>query len=224
MTNFLVSPTEPALIKSLGIVSSVPEKHGADVFWTDATMGGFVGIQRKEIDDLLKSIQSGVLARELQKLLHCKLAILIVEGEPHFTPDGQLSHRFIRFTRTQYRSQLRSVQLRGIIVEHSSSTADTVALIESIARWVAKGEHRSLDRRPKPSNLDSWGVLTNKAWASHLLQSIEGIGPAQAEAIFDHFDGKLPIEFTATVAQLMEVPRIGKRRAEMIVRSFGGAL
>jgi ERCC4-type nuclease len=219
---FLVSPSEPQLIKAMGRVSSVPETRGADVMWFSAT-SGLCGIQRKTTEDLIGSIHNGRLNEELAKMVNLALAVLVVEGRPRWTTDGQLLHRYIRFTRAAYRSILRSVQLRGILVDHSDDTADTVVLIESIAKWSEKGEHRSLDRRPKPqSTPEHWGKITNRTWASHLLQSVPGIGPVQANAIFDHFGSRLPVGLTVTEKELLEVKGLGPGRVRKIVAAFGG--
>jgi ERCC4-type nuclease len=215
---YLIAPSEPITIKKMGRVSAIPEKHGADIFWINN--GKLHGIQRKEFGDLLNSVEDGRLAREVQQLQHVHVACLIVEGKPRWTSDGHLMDRYHqRWQRSAYRSLLRSVQGRGIFVEHSDSTADTVALVEEIRRWTAKGDHVSLDRRPKPK-VDKWGRITDEAWACHLLQSIDGIGPKQAAAVWKHFGERLPIALTATYKELLAVDGIGPKTADMIMRSF----
>jgi ERCC4-type nuclease len=219
--DFLIAPSEPPIIKTLGRVSSVPERHGADILWYDRATRAVIGVQRKEYHDLLGSVADGRLAREVKQLKSTKVAHLIVEGRPRFTPDGHCTEQYLtRWTRAAYRSLLRSVQGRGIFVEHSDSTADTVSLVEEIYRWTAKGDHVSLDRRPTPTG-NNWGQLTDKDWACHMLQSIDGIGPKQATAIWMHFGGKLPIELTATRAQLLTVPGVGPIVADKITKAFG---
>lgn len=215
---YLIAPSEPKGIKVLGRVSSIPEKKGADILWIDG--GKWHGVQRKEFGDLLNSVEDGRLAREVQQLQSCHVACLIVEGKPRWTSDGNLMDRYhSRWQRSAYRSLLRSVQGRGIFVEHSDSTADTVALVEEIRRWTSKGDHVSLDRRPKPK-VDSWGRITDEAWASHLLQSIDGIGPKQAGAIWKYFGGRLPIALTTTFLDLQKVPGLGPKKAKIIMRAF----
>jgi ERCC4-type nuclease len=222
VVDYLVSPTEPPLIKAMGRVSSAPELRGADIMWHEPEVG-LVGIQRKEYTDLINSIKNGMLAKELAKMTPLGMSILVVEGRPRWTVEGVLLHRYISFDKVQYRSFLRSVQLRGVLVDYSEDTADTVVLIESIQKWASKGTHRSLDRRPKPKGTPSnWGYVTNKEWASHMLQSIPTIGPAQADAIFDHFGGSLPIALTVTEKELLEVPGVGPKTAKKIVAAFRG--
>lgn len=217
---YLIAPSEPSIIKRLGRVSSIPEKHGADIFWHDPVIKGFVGVQRKEFGDLLNSVDDGRLAREVQQLQRTKVAHLIVEGKPKWTVDGQSMEKYHqRWTRAAYRSLLRSVQGRGIFVEHSDSMSDTVALVEEIRRWTNKGDHVSLDRRPKPRG-DVWGRITDEAWACHLLQSIDGIGPKQASAIWTYFGSRLPISLTASADELKRVPGLGPKKVALLIRAF----
>lgn len=215
---FLVAPSEPTTIKTLGRVSSIPEKYGADVLWVNA--GKIHGVQRKFYTDLLSSVEDGRLARECHQLQSCHVAHLIVEGKPKWTSDGMLMDRYnSRWSKAAYRSLLRSVQGKTIFVEYSDSEADTVALVEEIRRWTSKGDHTSLDRRPKPK-VDNWGRITDESWACHLLQSIDGIGPKQAAAVWKHFGGHLPISLTATYVELQKVPGLGPKKAKSIVRAF----
>ena len=58
------SPSEPKEIKILGTVSAECEDRGADIlFWSPAD-GGWLGIQRKEMQDLVGSIGDGRLAEQ----------------------------------------------------------------------------------------------------------------------------------------------------------------
>ena len=221
MTKFLVSPAEhSSWIKDLGRVSSNTERYGADVLWWDSTIKGWVGVQRKAVPDLIASVQDGRLAKEIAQLMKCKVASLVVEGRPRWSTDGTLMRSHTRWSIAQHRSLLRSIQGRGVFVEHSDDHADTARLIREIAGWVQKGDHRSLDRRPKPSP-DSWGKVTDKAWACHMLQSVPDIGPVQAEAVYEHFDGKMPVVLTATREELLAVKGLGPKRVDKIRRAFG---
>lgn len=219
LPEFLVAPSEPALIKAMGRYSAMPEKHGADILWFDPVLKGIVGVQRKAFTDLLGSVEDGRLQREVQQLQRCKVAVLIVEGAGKWV-NGMLMDRYnSRWSRAAYRSLLRSVQGRAIFVEHSDSVADTVVHVEEIRRWVSKGDHTSLDRRPKPK-ADTWGHYTDKAWACHLLQSIDGIGPKQAEAIWTHFGNRLPLSLDVTREELLAVPGFGDKKVALILKAF----
>lgn len=179
-----------------------------------------VGVQRKEVKDLISSVQSDDrLHREVQQIQRCKMAFLVVEGKPRWTVDGWLVHDYARWSRTQHRSLLRSVQMRGIYVEFADNMTETVALVEEIAKWCSKGEHLSLDRRTNPGP-DDWGTISDKGWASHLLQSVPGVGPKQATLIWDHFEGKVPIGLTVGEEELSKVKGLGPKRVAALVKAF----
>jgi ERCC4-type nuclease len=52
-----------------------------------------------------------------------------------------------------------------------------------------------------------------------LLQSFEGIGPAAAEGIYDHFEG-VPLEWSVTPEELQEIDGIGPKTAEKLMDSL----
>lgn len=81
-----------------------------------------------------------------------------------------------------------------------------------------KANHKGIMTRPKPTTL--WGSRTDRDWAIHAIQSVDGVGPEVAGRIFDKFG--LPFECKVTVEELMTVDGVGKGRAEKIVRAFNG--
>lgn len=225
MPRFLISPAEPPQVRDPlldlgGKVSPYPERHGADVMWVEKAVKGVVGVQRKEWTDLLNSLDDGRLGKEVEQLQSCAIRILAVEGRPHWSPDGHLIHNWLgtRWTRDSFRSLLRDVQAKGIWVEYTDNMADTVTLVQSIAAWAAKGDHVALERRPKPGP-DRWGQRTNHATQSHFLQAIDGIGPKQADAIIEAFDG-LPLQWTVSEKQLGSVRGIGKKTLSAMTRAI----
>lgn len=209
MTVFLVSPAEPPSIKILGKTNDLVETYGADILWGNQTIGGWVGVQRKYFTDLLASVEDGRLQREVAQLTRCKMAFMAVEGRPHWTVDGKLNDKYLgRWDRDSYRSLLRSVQMKGVYVEFTDDEEDTIGYVRSLAKWIAKGEHHALDRRPKPGP-DKWGHRSNRATQLHILQGIDDLGVVHAGEILDHC-GELPLRWTISEREMLSIRGIGK--------------
>lgn len=214
----LVSSTEPPPMKVLGTSSQAPEKYGVDVMWASAKLGGVVGVQRKEISDFVASLQDGRLSKEIVQMQALTQGVLMIEGRLRWSTEGELmSDKWTKWNRSAHRNVCRSFMAKGIWVEHTDDISDTVATILGLERYFEKERHDSLLRRPKPRG--NWGVATDRDWACHLLQSIDGIGPGQAEKILDHF-GKVPMGWTVELKDLMGVPGIGKVKAERMWRAL----
>lgn len=218
----LVSPTEPLSLRALGVTSSYPEQLGVD-FAFAAQNGDLVGIQRKEIHDLLASVRDGRLAREVAQMQTLAYRALITEGRVFWTPDGALVGQYggERWTQEGIWALSMSIQAQGIAVFMTMDTAGTAKCIRTIVSWVGKGTHRSLRTRPKAPK-DRWGQRDNKAWAAWLIQAFDGCGPDVADAIVKHFDG-LPMQWTCTEKELREVPGVGKLRARRLMEALRAA-
>lgn len=221
-----IAPTEPDALKVLGLVKLEPELYGVDVMWDSAL--GKVGVQRKVFPgDFLASIHDGRLNKEFAQMKALDFAVLLLEGKSEFgawTTEGELTRDRTRdkrwtWTRTQHRNFLASVQLRGVAVLHSDDVRDTCVLVQHLRLWTDKGEHSSLDSRPGPTG-DMWGTVTSTDFQDHVLQGLPGIGPKQAAAIRQHLGFPLCLRDGIDRAKLMEVPGIGKGKADKIVRLF----
>lgn len=215
----LISPTERPPITTLGTTSSVPEQYGVDVL-TIVKGVGLVGIQRKELDDLLASVADGRLQREVAQMVQLSVAVLVIEGRPQFTLDGGLitpKGGNGRWTRQQLRGLLWSVRNEDIWVDWSEDAGDTVEYCRHLESWLGKTNHDSLHRRPKAKG--AWGKATSKEWERHLMQSFPGVGPRQAASIVEHFGG-VPLQWTVDAGRFMEVEGIGKKKAEQLIEAL----
>jgi len=213
----LVSPTEPLVLRAVGTQSRLPEKWGADLLLPAA--GRLLGVQRKTVDDLLASLEDGRLQLELAQLRKLELRSLLLEGYPEWTADGWLLSRR-RYTRNQFWGIIFSVSfVFGVPVLWTGSLDESVGLVRSLARWLTKGAHRSLMRRPTARSASEWGTATDRDFARHLLQGFPGVGSVLAEAIFDHFD-RIPLAWDVSRKELAEVPGIGPKRADALWRSL----
>lgn len=209
-----IAGSEPAELRALGTSTNLPEKYGVDVMWR--VKGGYVGAQRKELSDLLASDADGRLAKETQQMQDLAQAFLIVEGRPKWTNDGFMWMQFGRsWTRKRYQSMLRSVAVKGIVIEETQDLQDTIKRVYELVEWSRK-PHTSLSRRPGPTS--SWGKADNRDYQLHLIQGLPGIGYELAERILDQLG--MPFGWCVTREDLLSVPGIGKRKADTIYRAL----
>jgi len=216
----LIAPTEPAALRAIGTVNLTPERHGVDVLW-GAAGAGLIGVQRKAFPgDFLASVNDGRLSKELDQMKTLDLAVLVLEGRGTWTTDGVLMHPWGKeWTRQAHRRYLLSVRSRGVWVEWTDSVDDTIGFLRDLEAWVAKPKHRSLSNRPGPKR-DSWGRITDRTYARHLVQGLPDVGPELAERIIDKFG--VPFRLGVTEKDLLMVQGIGKAKAKRIVRVFDG--
>lgn len=221
-----VAPTEPKTLKDMvgGVVSPLPEEHGVDFMWGSEL--GKVGVQRKVFPgDFLSSIHDGRLNREYQLMKELDFAVLLLEGPQRWTSEGELisdrGSQLYRWTFQQHCGYLASVHLRGVCVAATGSQRDTYNYLNHLQVWSNKGNHSGLDQRPPATPQNPWGRITNVDYQSYLLQGLPGVGPGLAMAIIETIG--FPLRFDASVEELMEVPGIGRKTAERIVRVFDGS-
>lgn len=211
-----ISAAEPKSLQGLGTYSPLPEQMGVD-FLIPCPVG-MVGIQRKEIHDLIASRGDGRLARELAQMKQLDIAILLVEGRLKWTSDGVLSSSRSKWTRAEHLGLLFSIQSTGIWVNSSEGLVDSREYLALLEKWFMKANHKGIMTRPKPTTL--WGTRTDRDWGIHVIQSFDGIGPGVAGAIFDRFG--LPIQWTVTKEDLESVPGVGKKRASKMWETLNG--
>jgi len=212
----LIAPSEPKpilqLITDLGheaMVSTQPETRGADYLMSGQL--GFVAVQRKEVGDLLSSIGDGRLQREISLLRYEPVPILMLEGWPEFTTDGQHIER-PTWNKAGFRNILRSIGREGIQIERTDDLADTATAIVELAHYWQRSAHISLLTRPKRIKTDSFGRSQADDQAAWVLQGFPKIGPVLARRIVHRFDG-LPLSWTCSLEELCEVEGMGKKNA-----------
>lgn len=209
-----VAPTEPEALRTLGTSSSLPEEYGADVLFI-AQDKRLVGVQRKELNDLISSVHDGRLAREASKMGRLQLAVLVVEGEVAWTRDGVMMDQYRRWSRSQHRRLLYTIRSKGIWVVETTSLTETVNAIEDLKAWAEKAEHLSLVRRPAAPS--PWGKPGTRDWQLWVLQGLPGVGPGLAEAIITHFEGQMPVGWIVTEDELAKVPGLGPKRLKALM-------
>jgi ERCC4-type nuclease len=193
----------------------VPERYGVD-FFIPSPLFGKVGVQRKEVSDLVASIQDGRVEREVWQQKDLGQAIWLIEGRLEWTGDGQLlsSATRQRYTRAMHLGVLLSLQSYGCWILSSQSLADSTVLLSLLNRWLMKEKHTSLLRRPSP-NQQVAGDLTDQR--IHIMQGFPKVGYERAKRIVEYYDG-LPFMLRGDVT---DVPTVGAGIADMIERIIG---
>jgi DNA excision repair protein ERCC-4 len=209
----LISPTEPEQVRVLGNVSSTPEKYGADYLWFSPPLG-MVGVQRKEINDFVRSVYDGRLGKEAPLLQTLEVPVLMVEGKIEYIGEHlSLKTGSSRFTRAQFLGTLWSLQSSGLWVVYTNSLTETIESLSLLRRWSMKQKHGSLRTRAAKDIVDSYGLRSSRAWQIHILQGFPGFGAERAERTIQHF-GKLPLALTE---DLTEVEGVGPKLQQRVV-------
>lgn len=217
----LVAPTEPPSLRAIGQVSSTPELFGVDVFWI--AQGQRWGVQRKEVKDLLASVEDGRLAKEIGMIQgRIDHPVLLVEGELKWTLDGKLmagSGWGREWTKAGIRGLLWSARSKGLWVQHTDSLQDTIETVKLLEVWSQKPRHNALDKRPGVQSVWGHGHVMDREYGVYVLQSLPGVGPELAGRIWDKWG--LCLELTVGEEELMEVEGVGKKKAGAMVRVLG---
>lgn len=219
----LVSPTERAPFNTLGPTSSLPEQFGAD-FLIFSPVFGRVGVQRKEINDLVASLSDGRVTREVIQMRELEVGIWLVEGDPKWSSDGVLLSGGYgkKFTRASLEGVMWSLQASGFWVTRTDSAQGTVSTLAHLDAWMAKPSHKGLTSRPNPRS--EFGTAANtRDWQIHLMQSLPGLGFSHARDIVDHYGG-LPLRLKDGVdlTEVRGVGRVLKHRVEQVFEEKGG--
>lgn len=216
----LISPTEPAQLRAIGTSNLLPETFGADVFFAvrgadDASVK--VGIQRKEIKDLVNSVNNDLLGIELNKMKRLDIAILLIEGNFRWTTSG-VSLVCPGWSVSEHRALLFSVSSRGYWILQSSNLAETIELSLALEKWMRKPQHSLLRNRTGPKS--KWGKANDKDFGIHLLSSFPGVNYTIAERIWEKFGG-VPLKWDCELEELLEVDGIGEHKLRSLWEGVG---
>lgn len=216
----LVAPSEPAALKHglRGTSSSVPEKYGADVLFPSATYGA-VGIQRKEVNDLVASVMDGRLKKEFAQMKQLGLGVLLVEGRVLWTADGLLMSR-TRFSKSQMRGVLWKASSLGYWTIFTDGLTDTIESTCALQKWCAKEKHGSLGNRAgvKAIRGGAWGTVDNRDYGIHLLQGFDGMGQERAALLYDRYG--VPLNWTVTKKEMMGIDKFGKITVDRLFKAL----
>lgn len=227
----LVSPTEPAELRSIGTVSSVVESKGCDVLIILPKIR--IGIQRKTWVDLVMSLDDGRLAGSIPKM-DMAVRTVILEGKNTFDHSGHMivrsrsskaQHGFarLRWTKESLAGVVFSLRYtHGLDVFRTDSLAETIMTVERIGKYLAKSDHKGIvGDRPRVTSKDSWGATDPQmrliAQRVNLLMSV-GMGYQTAVNLLKYCQGQMPIGWRLTKQELMQVPLIGNALSDKLIK------
>lgn len=214
----LISPAErDAGLLSLGTVSSVPERYGAD-FLLFSPVFGRVGVQRKTIADLVASVHDGRLEREISQLKVLDQSIFLLEGTPQWTNESiLLSQSPTKYSKAMHLGIIFSLQAEGSWILQPSSSQESIEFLSSLERWMKKSRHGTLRRRSGP--VSPWGTADSKDWQIHVMQGFPGVGYEKAKAIVES-NGGLPLRLKEGV-MLQNAKGVGAKLERSIMEALG---
>lgn len=222
----LVSAAEhhPA-IRALGRASNHPEDFGCDLLFylrgtTSTSRPRRFGIQRKELKDFVASVHDGRLQREVHMMVGLEQGLLVIEGLPRWTLDGDLmlGGYAQQWTRQSHMGILWSIQDRGIWISQTNEIEETAMVCQMFEAWAKKEKHRALDQRPGPAN--AYGTPTNRDFQRHLIQGLQGFGPELADTILDTVG--MPFGMCVSDEELLKVPGLGVKKLAKMKKAFDG--
>lgn len=189
------------------------EAVGIDIEFKTAQVGDYIiseriCVERKTVSDFESSIMNGRLFDQVKRLReNYELPLLILEGDSeYFRLKSSIINGAIAAIYIDY----------GIGVLHTNDAKNTAEIIASIA----KREQNGSDREPKLKG--GARSYTREQFQEHIVGNIPGIGPKLSRALLGRFGSVRKIA-NASVDELMEVDKIGKKKAEGIYATLGMA-
>ena len=173
------------------------------------------GIERKEASDLLNSLASGRLAKQLQNLLNTyDYPIFLLEGSLGQSLDSDSSHSRIslnsggetKWSTEAVRNFLLTWQLKGIVYMRTSSIRDTIERLNELVVYFSRPLHL--------------GGLNKRSLGDERLMAFPSCVPIkQREQLLRDNDNIRNIA-NLTVEDLLDTQGIGQARAEAIYNFY----
>lgn len=162
-----------------------------------------VCIERKTIRDFESSLVNGRLFNQVKALSeNYELPILIIEGD---RDEFMMNSNSIE-------GAIISIYIRyGVQSILSDSPEDTARILYNITK------HEEREDNTEPSPKKGRKALSDSRFMEYIVGNIPGVGGKLARSLLERF-GSVSSIAGATQDELMEVDKIGKRKAEMIHR------
>ena len=185
----------------LGIESSIDTLDIGDYLISDRLC-----IERKTVPDFEKSIIDGRLFDQIERMKKAyELPIIVLEGD---LSEFKLKHNVINGT-------IVSIYIRcGIPVITSNSPQDTASIILTMAKQEQNGTR-------EPTRKNGRRAFSDAEYMENVIANFPGIGLKLARLLLRHF-GSIEAISRANVKELRKVDKIGKKKAESILKILNG--
>lgn len=198
--------------RNLDLIGSL-EVKGIDVEMETMPVGDYavsdrVCIERKTVSDFESSIINGRLFDQLERLRDTyRFPIVILEGSQD---DFRLKQNVITGT-------IVAIYIDyGIPIIYSYGPENTAEIIATIAKREQQAGKRN------PSLKGGIRAYTNRQFQEFVVGNLPGIGPKLAKSLLRHFRS-IKMIANASVEELMEVEKIGRKKAESIHSTINSA-
>ncbi len=163
-------------------------------------------IERKTVPDFEKSIIDGRLFDQLDRMKKAyELPIVVLEGD---LSEFKLKHNVIN-------GAIISVYIRyGIPIITSNSPQDTASIILTMAKQEQNGLR-------EPTRKNGRKAFSDTEYMENVMANVPGIGLKLARLLLKHF-GSIEAISRADVKELRKVDKIGKKKAESILKILNG--
>lgn len=218
----LCAPSEPAILRALGLFSPQCEQLGADFLVLGKV--GVVAVQRKTCADLVASLRDHrIFDLIVKRTEEVARSVLIVEGVWRWDREG--IDPGTGFRRSQFDGLMMSLQEQDIKILHTESLEATAALLPRIERWY------EIHDPAKPSSLltipkvSVWGDPKDKRKIRALRQylQVDGVSMGKAIALYDAVG--FPVRLTMTGKEIQKAVRgIGPKIATAMEETFGSPM
>ncbi len=191
--------------RNLGILEGLVDK-GVGIMFAQLPVGDYIlsdrlCVERKTAGDFEKSIIDTRLFEQAKRLRESfEKPMFIIEGSEN-------SHSFSR--NVLIGAILKLYTEFNVQVLFSEGEGETAYILSRLA------EREQLSEERKPRLIGYKKAYTTYQWQTLILGSIPGIGPKLAHSLLLHFK-TLRNAVTADAKELMEVDKIGKKKAEKI--------
>lgn len=161
-----------------------------------------VGIERKQVNDLLNSLRDNRMVSQAHKLIDTyDASILLIEGRYDRSANGVVTYEAngqwheSGWSWDSFTGMLLDLKWMGLIF-HQCMSGDAAREIARIVGSLCKEEHAWIRQRERPTIITIDSAYRNNVWG---LCAFAGVGPEWAGAMLKHFGS-----FGAVVAANVE--------------------